>query len=295
MPRWGVCATVKAPVDQVLAFVAHHRALGAERIWIHLDDPDDPAVAVLEPLKGVRVIRCTDDYWQRSVGRRPPTHQLRQFRNVNRCYHRARVDFLAHLDVDEYLLADRPVAEVLADLPEDRLILRVEPWEALHTPGLPDDIFTARHFRRQMPGPDPALAARLFGRFAPLLEKGMLSHTVGKCFFRTGEPRLKPNIHGARIEGERVFGGRFSPDLALLHFHAEDPARWQKGLAFRLSKGAYQFLPDLQAHLLAADAAEIAAFYDMVQTARPEALEALREAGLLREHDLGLRAKVAAL
>ncbi len=295
MPRWGVCATVKAPVEQVLAFAAHHLDLGASRVWLHFDDPADPAADAVAGLRRVSAIRCDAAYWAKTAGRQPPTHQLRQFRNITRVYRRTDVEFVAHFDVDEFLIADVPVADILADLPEDRAILRVEPWEALHEPDLSDDIFTARQFRRGLPMDDVAAVERVFGPFAPLLSRGMLSHTVGKCFFRTGVEGLMPNIHGARIAGERVFGGRFHPDLALLHFHAEDPERWTRGLAFRLSKGAYQFLPALQAHLTKADAQGIAAFYAAVQVATPEAIRLLRGAGLLRTEALGLRRKVAAL
>jgi len=295
MPRWGVCATVKAPVDQVLAFAAHHLDLGANRIWLHFDDPADPAADAVAGLRRITPIRCDEAYWAKVAGRRPPTHQLRQFRNVARVYRRTDMDFVAHFDVDEFLIANTPVPEILADLPEQRAVLRVEPWEALHDPGLPDDIFTARHFRRGLAVEDVAAVERVFGPYAPLLPRGMLSHTVGKCFFRTGVDGMMPNIHGARIAGERVFGGRFHPDLALLHFHAQDPERWTRGLEFRLSKGAYQFLPALQAHLLKADAEGIAAFYAAVQVATPATLTALYQAGLLREVALGLREKVEAL
>lgn len=295
VPRWGVAATVRAPLEQVMAFAAHHLDLGAHRIWLHFDDPGDPAADALSDRPKISVIRCDDAYWQGLCGTRPPTHQVRQMRNITRVCRRAQIDWVAHVDVDEYLLARAPIPAILADLPADRLVLRAEPFEALHSPGLPDDIFTARYFRRGLPDPDPARAAQVLGGYGALLPRGMLSHTVGKCFFRTGVAGMVANIHGARIKGERVFGGRFHPDLALLHFHAEDPARWRHGLQFRLSRGAYQFLPDLQAHLLAADDAGIDAFYDAVQLATPERLEHLRALGLLREADLGLRAKVAAL
>lgn len=292
--RWGVAATVQASPAQVLAFAAHHLALGASRIWLHFDDPDDPAADVLAGQGGVTVIRCDAAYWHDVCGDRPDTHQVRQVRNVTRILRRAKVDWIGHFDVDEFLLSAGSVADVLADQPADRLILRVEPWEALFDATLPDDIFTARAFRRQLPDDDGAgIATRLYGAYGPLLERGMLSHVVGKCFFRTGVPDMVGRIHGARIKGEPVFGGRFHPDLALLHFHAQDPGLWKSRLPFRLAKGAYQYRPDMQRWLLAATPAQVDSFYDAVQTARPDLLRALKTLGLLREVDLGLRARVA--
>lgn len=292
--RWGVAATVQASPAQVLAFAAHHLDLGAHRVWLHFDTPDDPAADLLSGQDRVTVIRCDDAYWQDLCGERPETHQVRQVRNITRILRKARVDWIAHVDVDEFLLAAVPVADVLADQPDDRLIVRVEPWEALFDPALPDDIFTARAFRRQLPEEDAGLGARLYGRHGPLLDHGMLSHTVGKCFFRTGVPDMVGRIHGARIKGEQVFGGRFHPDLALLHFHAQDPVLWKTRLPYRLAKGAYQFRPDMQRWLMGATPTQVDAFYDAIQTARPELLRVLAAHGLLHEADLGLRARVAA-
>lgn len=291
LPRWGIVCTLNAPPDQVMAFVAHHRGLGATRIWLCFDDPEDPAADLMTGRKGVTVIRCDAAYWADLCGSRPDTHQVRQVRNCTRVLRRAKLDWIAHIDVDEFLIADMPIPPILSALPEDQLVLRVEPWEALHDPALPDDIFTARAFRRQIPHGEAALA--LYGDGGDLLDHGMLSHTVGKCFFRTGIKDMVGRIHGARIHGENVPGGRFHPDLALLHFHAHDPEAWLSRLPFRLAKGAYQYRPAMRAWLLEADPAQIRAFYERIQTARPDLLTALREGGLLREVDLGLRGKVA--
>lgn len=294
LPRWGVATTLQAPPDQVLAFVAHHLDLGAQRIWLHFDDPADPAADLLSGQAGVTVIRCDAAWWADVAGSRPTTHQERQVKNITRVTRRAKLDWIGHFDVDEFLTATRPVAGILAELPPDRLILRAEPWEALHDPALPDDIFTARAFRRQLPGDAGDLASILYGVRGALLQHGMLSHTVGKCFFRTGQRQMVARIHGARINGENVFGGRFHPDLALLHFHAADRAGWLERLPFRLERGAYQYRPEMRAWLLAASPDEVRAFFDAIQTARRDLLAQLTRHDLLLVTDLRLRARTAA-
>lgn len=294
MTAWGLCMTVKAPVDQVLAFVAHHLNLGAAHIWVHFDDPDDPAADRLSGLPQVTVRRCDEAHWAATAGRRPDKHQNRQGRNMQRVYAETDLPFLAHVDVDEFILADRPVAEVLAGHPADRPILRMAPWEALHDPDLPDDIFTARHFRAAMRGEAAADQRRaVFGRYAPLMPMGVLSHAVGKCFFRTGIAGLEPRLHGGFLNGQRLQGGGFNDALHLLHFHAQDPEDWKGKLKFRLTRGAYHFNLPLQAHLQAADDREVAAFYRKVQTATDKALTTLAGHGLLKRADLKLRAQVA--
>lgn len=291
---WGLCATVKAPAQQVLAFAAHHLNLGAAHLWLFFDDPEDPAADMLSGRPEVTVTRCSLAWWRATLGHRPPRHQNRQTRNVNRVYAETSLPWLAHFDVDEFLLPDVPLAEALAGTPADRPLLRVAPWEALHDADLPDDIFTARQFRAALPGPDHAPDRRLaFGPHASLLPDGVLSHSAGKCFFRTGLARFEPRLHGAFRAGERVQGVPFHPGLALLHFHAEDRARWLERLPFRLTLGAYRFNPPLQAHLEAASPDERLAFYGRVQDPDAATRAALSARGLLREARLDLRAKVA--
>ena len=296
MTDWGICATVKATPDQVLAFVAHHLGLGASQVWLHFDDPDDPAFEVASGLAGVEAIRCDEDYWTALMGRGPGKHQNRQSRNMQRVYAQTRLPWVAHIDVDEFLHPTQPIDRVLRALPQDQNLLRLPPFEALYDPAAPDDIFTSRYFRAALRGnADEAARARVFGIYAPLLPSGVLSHSAGKCFFRTGLSRFEPRLHGAFRAGARVAGGAFCPDIALLHFHAEDPIRWKDRLHFRLTKGAYQYNPPLQDWLSNASAPEIDQFYDAVQTVRDDLLQRLRKETILRETHLHLRQRVETL
>lgn len=296
MADWGLCATIKAPADQVLAFVAHHLGLGASHIWLFFDDPDDPAFDAVATIAGVTATRCDDAYWKSVCKTRPDAHQNRQSRNMRRVYNLAALPWIGHLDVDEFLHPARPVSEILTTLPRDRILLRLAPWEALHDPDLPDDIFTARQFRAALKGPLLHKARLMaFGAFADLLPDGVLSHAAGKCFFQRGFAGLQPRLHGAFLNGERVKGGEFDPEIALLHFHAEDPKRWRANLQFRVTLGAYKFNPALQAYLRDATEAEVEAFYQKVQQPDADVRSWLADAGLLQNAHLGLRDQIAAL
>lgn len=300
MTAWGLCTTVKAPAEQVLAFTAYHLNLGAAHLWLFFDDPDDPAYDAVAGHPDVTATRCDMGYWQALAGKRPDKHQNRQGRNMQSVYNSTSLPWLGHIDVDEYLLPRRDLGQILDTLDgldiEDK-ILRIAPWEALHDPAMPDDIFTARHFRAALRGGGPDAQAardRVFGPYAPLLHKGVLSHAAGKCIFRTGLSRFEPRLHGAFRAGARVSLGDFTPEVALLHFHAEDPQRWKERLQFRLTRGAYQFNPPLQQWLLAADETATDAFYAAVQTASPDVLATLRAEDVLMEASLNLRRTVAA-
>lgn len=298
---WAIVTTLKAPEQQVLAFLAHHLALGPDRIWLHFDDPDDPSAAAVEALalERVTVVRCDMAHWGAKRGKpgdRPDSHQRRQVMNLRKVYrkHAQGLDWLAHIDVDEFLVLDRPLDEILAGC-EDAF-LRIEPFEALHDPALGDDIFSSRYFHRATRTPEEAeYLAPVFGGYADILRKGMLSHHAGKCFFRTGIEALKPAIHSAKLGEERITISGFAEGIALLHFHAQDPERWLRGLQFRLTRGAYQKMPKLREFLLDADDDKILDFYMKVMLARPELLAALKDMGMLRRERLHLKAKVRAL
>jgi hypothetical protein len=289
MTNWGICTTVMAPPEQVQAFAAYHLSIGAAHIWLHFDNPDDPAADLFNHPQ-ITTIHCSDSYWLDYIGKRPDRHQNRQGRNMQRIYNAEPLPWIAHIDVDEYLLPTANIGDTLNALPTSQSVLRVAPYEALHDPALPDDIFTAQHFRAPLNGADNEAARNhIFGPYAPLLENGVLSHSAGKCFFRTGLARFEPRLHGAFRAGARVDGGDFSRYIALLHFHAQDPTRWRDRLQFRLTRGAYQFNPALQQWLLAASDAEIDKFYLETQTATPETLAKLRAEDALISTSLHLR------
>lgn len=292
---WALVATVKAPEEKILAFLAWHLDLGADRITLCFDDPDDPALAAIAArrLSRVRLIACEAGHWQ-ALGGRPDRHQNRQAKNAGMVYRAGGSDWLGHIDVDEFIWPVRPVAEVLGRLPAKEILCRIEPFEALHEPDLSDDIYTARVFRGALKPRHEGLRGPTLGDYADILPEAMLSHSAGKVFFRSGVPGLSPRLHGAFIGGERLPGPGFHPGLKLLHFHAQDREDWLSALPFRLTRGAYQYRPEMQAWLMAASPGQIADFYQVTQMPG-RGTDLLREAGRLQEARLDLRARVAKL
>jgi hypothetical protein len=292
-PSWAVVATVKATEEKVLAFVAHHLSLGAAKVFLYFDDPDDPSADTVAAFSRVTATRCTEDYWAARGGRHE-RHQNRQSRNARDAYGRCATDWLCHIDVDEFILAHRPVADLLAEIPHETIVTRLEPFEAMHDPQLPDDIYTGRAFRGALRQPHRALRQRLLGPHAGVNPDGLLSHANGKVIFRTGIRGLAPRLHGVFLNGDRVEAG-WLHDLKLLHFHAQDRQAWRAALPFRLTRGAYQYRPALQTFLQGATPDEIDAFYLRTQVLTPDLLAPLQKAGRAIVADLGLRGKVAAL
>ena len=193
--EWGLVTTVKAAPEKVLAFVAHHLSLGCARIWLYFDDPDDPAYDLVADLPQVTAIRCDDIFWA-TAGRRPDRHQNRQSRNAQAAYRACRLPWLGHIDVDEFLWPQQPIAQILASL--FRPINGPCGWNRMRrctTPPCPMTSSPPRQFRAPLKLRHAHLRAPVLGAYAEILPEGHLSHTNGKSFFRTGIPGLSPRLH----------------------------------------------------------------------------------------------------
>ena len=296
MASWAVVTTMKAPEEKVLAFAAHHLSLGADHLWLFFDDP---AQAIPEPLTRhprVTVTLCDEDHWLRACKKRPPQHQNRQTQNARLTY-RSMVtsDWIAHIDVDEFILTPRPIAAILDDTPADTIAMKLEPFEAMHDPLLPDDIYTSREFRGALRHEHWPRRRAALGPYRKVIRDGMLSHTVGKVIYRTRVPGLLPRLHAVMLDKVFVPTPEWQPEMKLLHFHSQDRTDWLGRIPFRMTKGAYQFRPELQAFLAEATPEEIDKFYRRTQIMSVDLRDELAKVGRVIIADLGLRAKVQAL
>lgn len=292
--EWGICTTVKAPLPQILAFVAWHKHVGVSHIWIHLDDADPVTADVLSRIDDVTAILCDDTYWKNG---RPKAHQGRQTYNMRRVYNMTALPVLAHIDVDEYLFPQRDISSILDDWKDAHPFLRVRPAEALNDPTLEDDIFTACHFRLPFPtNVKSGQRIKVLGDYDFVMPYNILSHRAGKAFFKTGVKNLYPRIHSATVgEDGPPIHAPFNPEIMLLHFHAQNKDDWLSALHRRATKGAYRTNDALVAFTLEASKEEIDHFYTYTHVANPRLLGALKDADLLVEADLRLKEKVAGL
>ena len=298
LPRWGLAATIKAPTEDILRFAAWHLEQGAHRIYIYLDDPGSDAFEPLKAHRKIRVRRCDDTWWKKRQGKRPVKHQVRQSLNATHAYARpAEVDWLIHMDVDEFLVADMKIARLLAALPADTLTARVRPAEALAGSGQSFKAFIPSGPERQ------AIVDRLYPTFGSYLRGGFVSHTAGKLFTRTGLGDLKIRIHNA-FRGEDMNPGEAELDrLTLLHCHARTWDDWLAHYRYRLAHGSYRAelpvlrpadsggmsLHDLFRWLEAEEGeAGLRAFYDEVLSDAAGLPGRLSAEGLLLRHDLQL-------
>ncbi len=299
MTRWGIVTTTNAEQQKVLEFAAWHLELGADRLFIYLDAPDPETQGVLNAHPKIRAIH-TDAAWWEKRNRRPVKHQVRQCANARHANNqKPDVDWLAHIDVDEFLIPDQTVAEVLANLPKDAFCARVRPIEALAP--AERDPENPRYFKTFHLDPKLRQAAtdRSFPKWSEHLSGGFLSHVAGKLFFRTGHKGLDIKIHNVIRDDVQNPGMVELSQITLAHFHADSWDHFIQAYRFRLERGSYR--ADLKPQVkrdrsmslhdlfqtIEADGGEAALrqFYEDVATATPSLRAALDKEGLLRQID----------
>lgn len=299
---WGVVSTIRAPIRDVLNFAAWHLELGAHRLFIYLDEPDPAIFNLLKGHPRIRPITTDDEYWERH-GKKPLKHQVRQVRNATRTYRRrADVDWLCHIDVDEFLVPDRLMDALLADLPEDCQVARLRPMEALAPQcGEPSqwNFKTFTHDRQER----RHKAQRTWPNYGAYLNGGFLSHVAGKILVRTGLPDAEFKIHNFFSQGVENPGAVEFSQISLAHLHAKSWPAWLALYRYRLEKGSYRASlkpthpPEkggLTMHdlfrIIEAEGGETALekFFEEVCAATPDHLFRLEQEGLLRRVNLPL-------
>jgi hypothetical protein len=230
--KWGISATILAPVREILGFAAYHLEAGAHRIYIYLDDDNQAAFEALKAHPKIRPTLCDEAWWN---GKPPKKHQVRQTHNATHAYkRRAEVDWLIHMDVDEFLVSDRPVADVLASLPDGDTIARIRPMEQLAGDGTAFKAFVPN-------GPDRnRIVADLYPTYGSFIKGGFLSHLAGKCFVRSGLDGVRVQIHNAFQHDDMLKGPETTQGIDLAHCHATSWDNWYAAYRYRLEKGSYR-------------------------------------------------------
>ncbi|WP_407492679.1 glycosyltransferase family 2 protein [Pseudooceanicola sp. MF1-13] len=302
MTTWGIVSTVRAPMAEVLAFAAWHLEMGAHRLYLYLDAPDENLLEKLKTHPRIRPVVTDDAYWDQR-GRRPKKHQVRQVRNATRTYRRrADVDWLAHIDVDEFLIPEAPIDTLLSSLTEGTQVARMRPMEALAQPAEPQTYWNFktltldRQTRRSQ-------SERVWPTYGPYLNGGFLSHVAGKIFVRAGLPDADFKIHNVYSDGQENPNSVEFDQVALAHMHAKSWPDWLAHYRFRHQQGSYraELKPDrprdkggLSLHelfaMIEAEGGESALrlFFDEVCASTPGHLDRLAAEGLLRRVELPL-------
>lgn len=247
--RWGIVLMAREPAVLVLVHLAWHIAAGAEELHLYLDDPDDPVAAPAAALPGVRVTRCDAAFWAgHPTGRRPGLITARQAHCATRAYRACGVDWLVHLDADEFL-AGAPLAETLARHPDHPGAVVIPVRERVYARPDPTGLFEGLW---RIPQPPPRRGHPLLAPLAAFAPAGVLGHALGKSATRTGLA-VRLHCHFPKPLGEgRELPMRRAEETVLLHVDGLTPAHWLAKQRARIGADLPAFLgPHRQAQVAA--------------------------------------------
>ncbi len=298
--RWGTVSTIKAPLCAIARFAAWHLDLGASEVYIFLDEPDALTEAFFAPHPAIHLTRCDDAYWRGKPERARSSHQLRQAFNASRCYRKADVHWLAHIDVDEFLLCDEPLAPLLAAAPDDAAFVNLRPAEMLAQPDPWNGESYYKRPRREA-GLTRSEMAGIYPEFGAYVPEGFLGYDSGKNIARTGLPDIRFGIHGLKRKGAKLDNGQLLTSVHVGHAHAPTWEIFRHHFEFRMQRGSYRKEPDdpmrlqdvFEVILEAEGETGLRRFYDEMCAATPGLLQRLRDNGLLLTARMDLDAKVA--
>ena len=292
--RWGTVSLVKAPLPRIAAFAAHHLDLGADRLHLYLDEPHPEAVAYLSRHPRIEVTTCDADWWEGQKKPRMKTHQLRQAWVATQTYQRSDLDFLAHVDVDEFILSETALKPHLAALPADIAAVHLPPAELLAGTS---DCFKLTPADA---GQEKAVLEDIYPTFGGHLRGGFVSHREGKLMARCGIPGLRFGLHALLLNGQPASNRMALPRVRLGHAHAPDWETFRRHLAFRMTQGSYRKTEDerLGLHdileLVQQDEGEagLRGFFAEVCEGNPRLIAALEAHGMLLRAPLDIAAKI---
>ncbi|SEQ40269.1 glycosyltransferase family 2 protein [Thalassovita taeanensis] len=295
MLNWGTVSLVKAPLPQILRFAAHHLDLGAHRVHIYLDAPEPETLAALSAHPRIAVTACDAAFWDAQKKGRMEAHQNRQSWVATLAYHATDCDWLAHIDVDEFLLPPAPLSDLLARAPANCAAIRMPPAEQLAGPGPEQFKLTTT-----TAGQPPSVLEDIYPTFGLHLPDGFVSHTEGKIIARTGLGHIRFNLHA--LSYRRAPASNVIPlaGLYLGHAHAPDWDTFRSHLDFRMTQGSYRKAAaddfkfrDIVEFLLDSEGEPgLRALFNEVCTATPHLTQSLAAHHMLLDRPLDLDAKV---
>ncbi|WP_254868633.1 glycosyltransferase family 2 protein [Phaeobacter sp. HF9A] len=198
---WRVGAIMNEPLREVLKFCAWYLALGAEEVVICFDNPEDPALTLLQDHPRLRCIACTPEFWAAVGSDAQERFVLRQNAALSWVYQQYDSGWLLNVDADEFLfLEGRSVAAFLAGVPEARHSARIVTAERILVAREDGNTYFRRpmayELRKAVYGEDVAL-------FGPR-RAGLVGHPQGKSIIRCGVPGLRLRQHWPVWRGRRA-------------------------------------------------------------------------------------------
>lgn len=241
MTQFTIITICKEPLLSVLRFVAWHRQMGASKIVLYFDDPDDQAIAYLAHLPFVEVIRCTPKFWH-SIGISAQRAFVpRQIAALTHGYRRCQEGWVGVLDTDELFYdSNGRLIDWLEGLPAAMRVVRLKVAEAICYQAPSNQQIYDRYFRFSQLGKD---FTEVYGDYWPLIldGAGTVGHFRGKSLARAGL-RVEAFLQHWPVDpqGFEIRGPHVSVETGrlLLHFFEGGWQEWRRKIEWRLRSGS---------------------------------------------------------
>lgn len=226
---FSVVAVIKEDAEILRKFYRYYVGQGASLVRIYFDG-NSPIAAEDLPDK-VEIIEVDGALKDEIPGRAENNHVALQNHVYTKEHAMCETDWMLVVDADEYVTADKPLAELFANLPVDLQSLRFPSGEAVWRDGDGiDAAFGATCFRKPLGKYAHQIVSRLlYGEKFGLYRRGLLGHCSGKHAIRRETKAPELGIHFTEIEGEVL--GKWSHEIGqgdafVAHFDAIDRNHW---------------------------------------------------------------------
>lgn len=231
--KWSVVSTVKASIELIHNFINYYKGIGADKIYLYLDDVNDKDILnEYQKDKNVIITLCDDAYWNIDYGfdnfkfiGRPESIEERQKHNLCHVLKFCETEWLLSVDIDELIFSEYAISDLLLTIPENVFSLRIKPYEATYElcePKSIKEVFLTKYFKHREKRFDDffwnsVLPKESFHR------EGFFGHTVGKAFLRTSKDLKVPGIHNQYPLDSSLIDNFWFKEIKLLHFEALTP------------------------------------------------------------------------
>lgn len=235
---WSVVCTALYDAEKIAAFAAHHVALGADEVFVFIDDA---VTGSLPNIPKLTLIECNTAYWAQNNTARPDRRVRRQSFNANL----ARDQFctshwICHIDLDEFIHLRRgtTVADLLQAVPMAFPAARLCPAERMFLSRAEAISGAYTGFFKLNRG-ETGLSGHIYDpNIAALVPTGFQGHVQGKSFART-DAAGRISIHRLKIDGKPARHFLIPDDHAVvLHLYPLNFSDWKAKFDFRADNPA---------------------------------------------------------
>ncbi len=246
---WGIITTLKCDAQQTIEFVNYYLNNNVDYILLYFDNPDDPAIILLQDQVKITCIPCTESHWNtislvehKCVFERKQLSNIRQGKEILK---NKGIQWAISVDSDEllYVFGNKNITinRLLSEQNKNIGAIRIRPYEAVVTRDQYNyRIFRARWFKVRLIN-DNLISLFLYKllhyNVKGIVNKGFfLGHTQGKTFFRTKLEFDRVNQHNPTFKSNNIKYIEFT-EIGLLHFDCMLYEKWKERWLWRVSGG----------------------------------------------------------